>query len=209
MYHGLALAIRVTYLGELGWELHIPTDYALTVYDALFEAGAGSGHRARRARLALNSLRLEKAYRDYGLDIDNSDTLLDVGLELHRRLGQAGGFVGKDAMVAQRDSGVRTSRLVQVLVDDPEPLLYGTSSSTATGSTSARIENGAYGHTLGGASGSRCVEREEDITDDFIDSGSWELDIVGTRYPVTRVAHAAVRPEAGTDQGLGPRRVNA
>ena len=74
---------------------------------------------------SLNSLRLEKAYRDYALDIFNDDTLIDVGLDFTVAWDKPGGFIGREALVKQRDTGVRTSRMVQVLVDDPEPLLYG------------------------------------------------------------------------------------
>jgi glycine cleavage system aminomethyltransferase T/glycine/D-amino acid oxidase-like deaminating enzyme len=182
-YHGVALAIRVTYLGELGWELHIPTDYALTVYDALLEAGRDLG--LTHAGLgALNSLRLEKAYRDYGLDIDNSDTLLEAGLGWAVAWDKPH-FIGKEAMVAQRDSGVLTSRMVQVLVEDPEPLLYGHEQLYRDGERVGEVANGAYGHTLGGGVGLANIELEENINDHFIDSGSWQLDIVGTRYPAT------------------------
>jgi 4-methylaminobutanoate oxidase (formaldehyde-forming) len=182
-YHGVALAVRVTYLGELGWELHIPNDFALTVYDELLEAGRDLG--IMHAGLgALNSLRLEKAYRDYGLDIDNSDTLLEAGLGWVVAWDKPD-FIGKDAMVAQRDSGVLTSRLVQVLVDDPEPLLYEREQLYRDGERVGEVENGAYGHTLGGGVGLASIDLKDNITDDFINSGSWELDIVGTRYPVT------------------------
>ena len=81
--------MRVTYLGELGWELHVPSDQALAVYDALLEAGADLGFR-HAGLLALNSLRLEKAYRDYGLDIDNARHADRRGHRLHDRVGQAG-----------------------------------------------------------------------------------------------------------------------
>ena len=181
--HGLALAIRVTYLGELGWELHIPNDFALTVYDTLLEAGRDLGI-THAGLLALNSLRLEKAYRDYGLDIDNSDTLLGAGLGWAVAWDKPD-FVGKDAMVAQRDTGVLTSRLVQVLVDDPEPLLYEREQLYRDGERVGEVENGAYGHTLGGGVGLASIALDDIITDDFINSGGWELDIVGTRYPVT------------------------
>src|SRR6185503_14083268 len=120
----LAYAIRVTYLGELGWELHVPSDQAVGVYDALFAAGEDLGIR-NAGLLALNSLRHEKAYRDYGLDIDNSDTLIDAG--------------------------IRTSRMVQVLVRDPEPLLYGDEQLYRDGAHVGEVRNGAYGHTLGGS----------------------------------------------------------
>jgi glycine cleavage system aminomethyltransferase T/glycine/D-amino acid oxidase-like deaminating enzyme len=183
VYQGVALAIRVTYLGELGWELHIPNDVALTVYDALLDAGRDLG-LAHAGLLALNSLRLEKAYRDYGLDIDNSFTLLEAGLGWAAAWDKPD-FIGKDAMVAQRDSRVLTTRLVQVLVDDREPLLYEREQLYRDGERVGEVENGAYGHTLGGAVGLASVELKENVTDDFIESGGWELDIVGKRYPAT------------------------
>lgn len=137
VHHGVALALRVTYLGELGWELHVPTDYAMTVYDSLMDAGRDLG--IRDAGLgALNSLRLEKAYRDYALDIFNDDKLIDVGLEFTVAWDKPGGFIGRDALVAQRDEGVRRSRMVQVLVRDREPLLYGDERCTGPACTSVR-----------------------------------------------------------------------
>lgn len=180
-YHGQALAVRVTYLGELGWELHVPNDFALMVYDKLVEVGSQLG--LRHAGIgALNSLRLEKAYRDYGLDIDNTYTLLEAGLGWTIAWDKE--FVGKPALIAQRDSGL-TTRMVQVFVEDPEPLLYGHEQLYRDGERVGEVDNGAYGHTLGGAVGLATIEREENITDDFINSGAWELDIVGRRYPVT------------------------
>jgi 4-methylaminobutanoate oxidase (formaldehyde-forming) len=182
VHHGHALAIRVTYLGELGWELHIANDLALTVYDELMEAGLDLGVRDA-GLMALNSLRLEKAYRDYALDIFNDDTLIDVGLDFTVAWDKPGGFVGREAIVKQRDTGVRTSRMVQVLVGDPEPLLYGDEQLYRDGAHVGENRIGAYGHTLGGAVGLAVIERDEDVTDDFLASGAWELDIVGTRYP--------------------------
>ena len=184
VHHGEALAYRVTYLGELGWELHIPTDYALTVYDALIDAGRDLG--LRDAGLgALNSLRLEKAYRDYSLDIFNDDTLIDVGLDFTVAWDKPGGFIGREALVKQRDEGVRRSRMVQVLVRDPEPLLYGDEQMYRDGEHVGENRVGAYGHTLCGSVGLAMVESEEDITEEFLTSGAWELDIAGTRYPIT------------------------
>jgi 4-methylaminobutanoate oxidase (formaldehyde-forming) len=179
-YHGEALAVRVTYLGELGWELHIPNDYAFTVYDRLVEEGADLG--LRHAGIgALNSLRLEKAYRDYGLDIDNSYTLIDAGLDW--TIDWSKDFVGKEALAEQRASGVRKTRMVQVLVGDPEPLIYGHEQLYRDGVRVGEVDNGAYGHTLGGGVGLATIESEGDVSDDYIGSGSWELDVVGKRFP--------------------------
>jgi 4-methylaminobutanoate oxidase (formaldehyde-forming) len=133
---------------------------------------------------ALNSLRLEKAYRDYGLDIDNTYTLLQAGLGWTIAWDKPE-FVGRGAMAAERDSGVLTSRMVQVLVTDPVPLVYGHEQLYRDGKRVGEVDNGAYGHTLGGGVGLATIELEEHVTDDFIDSGSWELDIVGARYPAT------------------------
>jgi len=180
---GAALALRVTYLGELGWELHIPNDVALTVYDALLAAGEDLGLRDAGVG-ALNSLRLEKAYRDYALDIFNDDTLIDVGLDFTVAWDKPGGFIGREALVKQRDTGVRTSRMVQVLARDPEPLLYGDEQLYRDGVRWGENRIGAYGHTLGGSVGLAMIEAEEDVTDELVATGDWELDIVGTRYPV-------------------------
>ena len=181
---GLAYAIRVTYLGELGWELHVPSDQAVTVYDALLDAGQDLGI-THAGLLALNSLRLEKAYRDYAIDIDNGDTLLEAGIDFTIAWDKPSGFIGKEALVKQRDSGVRTARMVQVLVGDPEPLLYGDEQLYRDGEHVGEVRNGAYGHTLGGSVGLAMIERDEDIPDDFLLSGSWEVDIVGRRYPMS------------------------
>jgi heterotetrameric sarcosine oxidase gamma subunit len=179
-----ALALRVTYVGELGYELHVETDYAAHVFDALVEAGGDLG--LRQCGLgALNSLRMEKGYRDYGLDIDNGDTPIDVGLDFVVAWDKPDGFIGRDALVKQRDEGVRRARMVQVLVQDPEPLLYGDEQLYRDGEHVGENRFGGYGHTLGGAVGLALVEREDDVTDGFLSSGSWDLDIVGERYPVS------------------------
>jgi 4-methylaminobutanoate oxidase (formaldehyde-forming) len=192
--HGEALAIRVTYLGELGWELHIPNDYAFTVHEALLEAGEdlGIGHAGL---LALNSLRLEKAYRDYGLDIDNSDTPIDVGLDFAVAWDKPGGFVGRDALVAQRDTDGRESRMVQVLVNDPEPLLYAHEPLLRDGQVVGINRIGAYGFTLGGSVGLAMIEDAAFTSDEAIASGTWELEIVGRRYPATVSLQAMYDPK--------------
>ena len=118
LHYARVLAMRVTYVGELGWELHVPAELALTVYDALLEAGGDLGYR-NVGLGAMGSLRLEKAYRDYGLDIDNTDNPLDVGLGFAVAWDKPGGFIGREALLAARVPGPPKRRLVQVLVAGP------------------------------------------------------------------------------------------
>jgi glycine cleavage system aminomethyltransferase T/glycine/D-amino acid oxidase-like deaminating enzyme len=182
-------AMRVTYVGELGFELHVPADQALTVYDQLFEAGAAHG-LVNVGLGAMGSLRLEKGYRDYGVDIDNTDTPLDVGLGFAVAWDKPGGFVGREALLAGRRPGPPTRRLVQVLVTDPEPLLYGHEPLYRGGRLVGHNRIGAYGHTLGGAVGLAMLEDEAGLPAAEVDGEGYEVDIAGVRYP----ARVSVRP---------------
>jgi 4-methylaminobutanoate oxidase (formaldehyde-forming) len=183
------LALRVTYVGELGWELHVPAELALTVYDALLGSGGDLGYR-NVGLGAMGSLRLEKAYRDYGLDIDNTDTPLDVGLGFAVAWDKPGGFVGRDALLAARTPGAPKRRLVQVLLDDPGPTLFGGEPVLRGGRWLGYIRAGAYGHTLGGAVGLAMLEDEAGLPADAVTGMALEVDIAGARYP----ARASVRP---------------
>src|SRR5499427_9540389 len=112
------LCIRITYLGELGYELYIPAEQAVHVYDRLVQTGTAAGLRHAGLK-ALASLRMEKGYRDYGHDIDNTDTVLEAGLGFAVALDKPGGFIGRDAVLAQKERGPLRRRLVQVRLTDP------------------------------------------------------------------------------------------
>ncbi len=183
------LALRVTYVGELGWELHVPAELALTVYDALEAAGGDLGYR-NVGLGALSSLRLEKAYRDLGVDIDNTDTPLDAGLGFAVAWDKSGGFVGRDALLAQREIRPPKRRLVQFLVLDPEPILHGGEPILRDGRWVGYIRAGAYGYTLGGGVGLGMVEDETGIPAGAIETGPFEIEVAGTRYP----ARGSLRP---------------
>jgi len=182
------MALRLSYVGELGWELYVPTEFTLHVFDRLVEAGQAVG--LRHAGLnALETLRLEKAYRDYCHDIDNLDTPLEAGLGFAVAFDKPGGFIGREALLKQREEGVRV-RLVQFLLEDPEPLLHGEEPIYRDGVRVGYIKAGGYGHTLCGAVGLGPVADEGGVTPDFVKSGRYEIEVSGERYP----ARASLRP---------------
>jgi glycine cleavage system aminomethyltransferase T len=188
-------AMRVTYVGELGWEIHAPAEQALTAYDTLMEAGAPLG-LCNVGLKALSSLRMEKAYRDFGSDIDNTDTPMDVGLGFTIAWDKPGGFVGRDALTAARRPGPPRKRLVQVLLEDPEPLLYHGEPLWRDGKLVGHLRTAAYGHTLGGAVGLAIMEDEAGLSADAVDGSGYEVDVAGVRYP----ARVSVRPMYDPDR---------
>ncbi len=187
--YALVIAIRVTYVGELGWELYIPTEHAIQVYDRIIEAG--KAHNLTHAGLqTLNSLRLEKGYRDYGHDIDNMDTPLEAGLGFAVKLDKADGFIGRDALAAQKAEGGFKRRLLQFLLQDPEPLLHHAELIYRNNEFAGYMRAGAYGFTLGASVGLGFVESDKIITVDHVKNDKWEIEIAGKRYP----AEASLRP---------------
>ncbi len=177
------LCVRITYVGELGYELYVPCDQAVHVYDSLVEEG--EAHGLRHAGLsALGSLRLEKGYRDYGHDIDNTDNAFEVGLGFAVALDKPNGFIGQNAAKAQKAGVPCTRRLIQVLVRDPEPLLWHAEVVHRNGKPVGYVRAGSYGHTLRGAVGLAMIEGgDEPVTADYLATGTWEIDIAGNLYP--------------------------
>mgnify|MGYP005852163699 CR=1 FL=1 len=184
-----ALCVRITYLGELGYELYVPTEQATHVYDRLVEAGARVGLRHAGLK-ALSSLRMEKGYRDYGHDIDNTDSVLEAGLGFAVDLEQPGGFLGRDAVVAKKEAGPLQRRLVQVLVKDPEPLMFHAEVVRRDDRPVGYVRAASYGFTLGGAVGLAMIEAGEPVTQAYLDAGRWDVEIAGERHP----AVASLRP---------------
>jgi glycine cleavage system aminomethyltransferase T len=179
-----ALCIRITYVGELGYELYIPTEQAAHVYERLIEAGKGIGLRHAGLK-ALASLRMEKGYRDYGHDIDNTDNAFETGLGLFVDFDKPGGFIGREAALLQKAAGAPRRRLVQVLVKDPEPLLFHAEPVHRNGKPVGYIRAASYGHTLGGAVGLAMVDAGAPLDAAWLNDGRWEVDIAGTLYPAT------------------------
>jgi len=184
------LCARITYLGELGYELYVPAEQAAHVHDLLVEVGRPLGLRHAGLK-ALASLRLEKGYRDYGHDIDNTDGPLEAGFGFAIAFDKPGGFVGREAVLARRDAGPLARRLVSVQLLDPDPLLYHAEVVRRDGTPVGYVRAGSYGHTVGGAVGLASVEGHgEPITSDWLTAAEWTIEVNGVEYP----AKTSLRP---------------
>jgi len=178
------LALRVTYVGELGWDLLIPTEFAATLYDQIKEAGADLGFRPT-GMSALSSLRMEKAYRDMAHDIDSQDNPIEAGLGFAVAWDKPGGFVGREALLKVKDAGTPRRRLVQFKLDDPQYDLIHSEPIFWDGEHVGFMSVGAFGHTLGASVGLGMVERESPITAADLAAGSFEVEVAGTRVAAT------------------------
>ncbi len=177
------LCNRITYVGELGYELNIPAEQAVHVYDRVVEAGEAFGLRHAGLK-ALGSLRMEKAYRDYGHDIDNTDDPFEVGLGFAVDLDKPVDFIGKGPAMEKKAQGpAYDRRMLQVLVEDPEPLMYHAEIIYRDGKPVGYNRVGSYGHTLGGAVGLAMIEAGEPVKKAYMKKGTWEVEIAGKRYP--------------------------
>ena len=179
-----ALCVRITYVGELGYELYVPTEQAVHAYERLCEVGQQVG-LVHCGLKALASLRMEKAYRDFGHDIDNTDSVLEVGLGFAVAWDKASDFIGRDAALKQKNSGPLHRRLVQVKLLDPLPLLYHGEILLRSGEVVGYVRAASYGHTLGGAVGLAMVDATEPITADYLTAGTWEVEVAGLKVPAT------------------------
>ena len=176
--YALVRAARVTYVGELGWELYVATEFARGVFDALLEAGASFDLKLAGLH-ALDSCRIEKAYRHWGHDIGEEDTPLEAGLMFAVKLDN-GDFIGRDALMRRRDEGA-TRRLLQFLLLDPDPLLYHDEPIWADGEMVGRTTSGAYGHSLGGAVALGYVSGNEQTVASLVASAQFEIEVGGRR----------------------------
>ena len=183
------LVIRITYLGELGYELYIPAEQAVHVYERIVDAGRSVGLKHAGLK-TLASCRMEKGYRDFGHDIDNTDSVLEVGLGFAVDLRKPGGFLGRDAVLARKAQGPLTRRLVQVLVKNPAAMMFHAEIVHRDGRQVGYIRAASYGHTLGGPVGLAMIDAGIPIDEEYLHEAKWEVDIAGKRYP----AIASIKP---------------
>jgi glycine cleavage system aminomethyltransferase T/glycine/D-amino acid oxidase-like deaminating enzyme len=182
------LANRMTYVGELGFELYVPADFATGVYDALFEAGADLGLRDA-GYYALEALRLEKGYRAWGRDLDPEVTPFEAGLAFAVDFDKPNGFIGKEVLSKQRGQP-RRRRLVQIVVEDGEAVAWGGELVLRDGKPVGHLRSAAYGYALGGPVGLAMIQCDTAIDARFLADGVWEVDIASARHP----ARASLKP---------------
>jgi 4-methylaminobutanoate oxidase (formaldehyde-forming) len=159
------------------------------VYERIVEAGASFGLEHVGLK-ALTSLRMEKGYRDYGHDIDNTDNAWEAGLGFAVALDKQGGFIGRDAAAAQRAAGAPHRRLLQVQLLDPEPLMFHAEVVWRNGVRVGYLRSASYGHTLGGAVGLAMIDAGQPLDASWIGAGRWEVEVGGSRVP----ARASLEP---------------
>jgi 4-methylaminobutanoate oxidase (formaldehyde-forming) len=188
-------ASRITYVGELGYELYVPTEFAQSVYDEIVAAGQPFGLRLAGYH-ALNSLRMEKAYRHWGHDIGDEDTPLEAGLGFAVAWDKPRGFVGREALCRQREAGVQR-RLVALALEEKDRLLYHNEPIWRDGELVGRITSGMFGHTLGSALALGYIaNRGAAVSDEWIAAGRYEVEVAAERV-AARVSQRAFYDPAG------------
>lgn len=173
-------ALRITYVGELGWELHLPVEYALTVYDALMQAGAAHGLRDAGYR-AIESLRLEKGYRAWGADIGPDHSPDEAGLGWAVKMRSNIDFKGRAAVARQRAEGVR--KILAGFTAAPEVILSGRETIFRNGERVGWLSSGGYGYTIGRSIGYGYVRAGHPIDADYVLSGEYALEVATERVP--------------------------
>ncbi|MGE5766640.1 MAG: GcvT family protein [Bacteroidota bacterium] len=187
------LALRVTYVGELGWELHLPTEYAVNVYEALVQAGREHG-LVNAGYRAIETLRLEKGYRAWGSDIGPDHTPVEAGLGWAVKLKKNIDFKGRAAVEAQAANGVK-KRLACFTVDDPEIVLLGRETIYRDGRRVGWLTSAGFGHTVGKPIGYGYVRNPDGVDEAYLTSGSYELEVASERVPCALHLEALYDPE--------------
>ncbi|MCI0539703.1 MAG: FAD-dependent oxidoreductase, partial [Verrucomicrobiales bacterium] len=179
-------ALRLTYVGELGWELHIPAEQMAAAYDALMDAGR-EFHLINAGHYAINSLRLEKGYRAWGNELSPDDTPLEAGLGF--AICWEKSFIGRETLLRQRQLGL-SRRLSTFLLDEPEPVLWGGEPILMNGEAVGYTTSGSYGHTLGAAIGMGYVNESRSADPEALMAQRFAIMVNGTAVP----ARITLRP---------------
>jgi 4-methylaminobutanoate oxidase (formaldehyde-forming) len=187
-------AARLSYVGELGWELYVPSEFAAYVYDLIAEAGTAFA-LVDAGTYALTSLRVEKAYRDWGRDVGPDDTPLEAGLSFAVCFAKPAAFTGREALLAQRDRGL-DRRLVAWTLEDPQALPLGDEPILREGRIVGQVTSAAFGHSLDRAVALGYLRLPgRTPVEDMIAAGGFELDIAGQTFAVRASLKAPWDPE--------------
>jgi len=184
-------AVRITYVGELGWELHVPVEEGGLVYETLMDAGKDLGV-VNAGHYAINSLRLEKGYRAWGAELSTDDSPLEAGLGF--AIDWSKSFLGREALLKQKQLPLKR-QLVIFVVEDPGPMLWGSEPIYRNGQPVGYTTSGSYGHTVGGAVAMGYVNNSAGVNSDFIRSGRFEINVSGERFPARAYLRAPYDPE--------------
>ena len=188
------MALRVSYTGELGWELFIPTEFLQQTYDSIIERGAEFGLK-HCGYHALNSLRIERAFREFAHDIGADDNPVEAGLDFTCRFNKPAPFIGQEKVEAMRADGPPKRRLLQFMLTDPEPMLYHVEPIFRNGEMLGYTSSGMYGFTLGAAVALGYISNPEGVSDEFVTSGNFEICVEGRKYPAIASCSAFYEPD--------------
>ncbi len=175
-------ALRMTYVGELGWEIYVPWDESLDLFDSLVAAGESYGLRLAGYH-AMNTLRLEAGYRHWGHDISGEDTPVEAGLGFAVAWDKKS-FVGKEALLAQKGAP-RTKRLIQFRLDDPELLVYHDEPIYRDGALVGRTSSGMWSYVEERCLAMGYLGNPDGVTKQWLDEGSFEIEVATRRIPAT------------------------
>ncbi len=194
-----ARATRMTYVGELGWELTVPVSDAGAVYDALQEAGADLG-LTDAGYHAIESLRLEKGYRAFPRELNPDLTPVEAGLLFATALGGRSAsdkdFLGRTALETHRDelaAGGPRRRVVSFVLDDPVPMLWGGELVLRDGRPAGQVTSAAYGATVGAAVGLALLRSDGPVRQPDLDGSTWEIDLASERFSAQVTLAAPLR----------------
>ncbi|WP_199773570.1 FAD-dependent oxidoreductase [Rhizobium sp. NXC24] len=182
-------AQRISYVGELGWEIFIPRGNALRFLDALLDAGKSFGLRPLGMH-AVDALRMEKAFRHWGHDVVYEDNLVDAGLAFTAKPEKNVEFIGREAFLQQKAGGVSKKRMISFLLEDPDPLLFHNEPILMNGKAVGYLTSGNYAHHLGAAIGMGYVSADEPLTADLLAKSQFAIQVNGKAQP----AKASLKP---------------
>ncbi len=183
--YGRVRASRITYVGELGWELYIPSEFASHILETILAAGA-EFNLTPAGMHTMNNARMEKAYRHWGHDISDEETPLEAGLGFTIAWKKSGGFIGQEALVKQQALPHLPKRMVCIALNDDSPsapMIYHEEPIYRDGVIVGSTTSGAWGHRVNKSLGLGYVKAEQGVTKDWIASGHWEIELAWKKYP--------------------------